>query len=75
MAIPFWRAGVGEGVVRYTSPAGGIAAGTIIRYQDSVIPALPSSGTGMWDMYAIDSTTGAMTLSTSSSNGYDSANT
>jgi hypothetical protein len=72
LATPFWRAG-GEGVLRYTVPAGGITAGTVVHYDDTSIPSLPSSGTGTWDMYSIDSTTGAMALSTIINNGFDPA--
>jgi hypothetical protein len=72
LATPFWRAG-GEGALRYTVPAGGIAAGAVVHYDDTLIPSLPSSGTGTWDMYSIDSTTGAMALSTIINNGFDPA--
>lgn len=72
LATPFWRAG-GEGVLRYTVPAGGITAGTVVHYDDTSIPSLPSSGFGTWDMYSIDSTTGAMALSTIINNGFDPA--
>jgi hypothetical protein len=72
LATPFWRAG-GEGALRYTVPAGGIAAGAVVHYDDTLIPSLPSSGNGTWDMYSIDSTTGAMALSTIINNGFDPA--
>jgi hypothetical protein len=72
LATPFWRAG-GEGALRYTVPAGGITAGTVVHYDDTLIPSLPSSGSGTWDMYSIDSTTGAMALSTIINNGFDPA--
>lgn len=75
LAIPFWRNTTGEGALRYTVPAGGIAAGTVIHYDDSYIPTLPSSGSGVWDMYSIDPITGALTLSTSSSSGFDPSTT
>jgi hypothetical protein len=72
LGTPFWRAG-GEGALRYTVPAGGITAGTVVHYDDTLIPSLPSSGSGTWDMYSIDSTTGAMALSTIINNGFDPA--
>jgi LPXTG-motif cell wall-anchored protein len=67
----FWRSG-GEGLVRYTVPAGGISAGTVVRYDDSLIPSLPSSGSGTWDMYDINND-GTISLSTIASNGFDPA--
>jgi hypothetical protein len=72
--VPFWRATTGEGLVRYTAPAGGLTKGTIVSYDDTMVPTLPSSGSGVWDMYNINSTTGALTLSTSISSGFDAAN-
>jgi hypothetical protein len=64
LATPFWRNTTGEGLVRYTVPAGGISRGTIVHYDDTMIPVLPTSGSGLWDMYAIDPITGALTLPT-----------
>lgn len=74
LGSPFWRSGTGEGVLRYTVPVGGISAGTIIRYDDTMIPTLPSSGSATWDMYSINSVTGALALSTSIASGFDPAN-
>ena len=71
LAIPFWRNTTGEGALRYTVPVGGISAGTIVRYEDNMIPSLPSSGSSTWDMYSIDPITGATTLSTSIASGFD----
>lgn len=73
LAIPFWRNTTGEGALRYTVPVGGISAGTIVRYEDNMIPSLPSSGSSTWDMYSIDPITGATTLSTSIASGFDPA--
>ncbi len=70
LVTPFWRAG-GEGALRYTVPAGGITAGTVVRYDDTVVPSLPTSGSSTWDMFAIDDTTGALTLATSVGNIFD----
>ncbi len=71
LGTPFWRNTTGEGTLRYTVPVGGISAGTIVRYDDTVIPTLPSSGSSTWDMYSIDPVTGALSLSTSSASGFD----
>ena len=71
LATPFWRAG-GEGALRYTVPAGGISAGAVVHYDDTLISTLPSSGSDAWDMYSIDSA-GVMTLATNINNGFDPA--
>lgn len=73
LATPFWRNTTGEGLVRYTAPAGGLAKGTIVHYDDTMIATLPSTGTGVWDMYSINGTTGALTLTTSIASGFEPA--
>lgn len=73
LGTPFWRNTTGEGLVRYTVPAGGITRGTIVHYDDTMVPVLPSSGTGTWDMYSINSTTGALTLTTAIASGFEPA--
>lgn len=60
-------------MLRYTVPAGGISAGTIVYYDDTLIPTLPTSGSAIWDMYTVSST-GLTILATNSSNGFDPAN-
>lgn len=47
--IPGWRATTGEGVLRYTVPAGGQLAGSIIRYDDTLIGVSPD-----WAMFSMD---------------------
>jgi hypothetical protein len=73
LAIPFWRNTLGEGALRYTVPAGGLSAGTIVSFDDTMIPSLPTSGTSTWDLYTINPTTGAATLTTTITNGFDPA--
>lgn len=73
LATPFWRNTAGEGALRYTVPAGGISAGTIVRYDDTMIPTIPSSGSSTWDMYNINGATGAINLSVSAGNTFDPA--
>lgn len=53
LSTPFWRAGLAEGVVRYTAPST-ITAGTIVHFDDSLIAGAP----GTWDMFSIDGATG-----------------
>lgn len=75
LGTPFWRNTTGEGALRYTVPAGGITAGTIVSFDDNSIPALPTSGSSTWDMFSIDPATGAMSLTTAIASGFDPATT
>lgn len=75
LGSPFWRNTTGEGALRYTVPIGGISAGTIVSFDDSLISSLPTSGSSTWDMFSIDPTTGAMSLTTAIASGFDPATT
>lgn len=47
--IPGWRTTTGEGVLRYTVPSGGQSAGSVIRYDDTMVGVSPN-----WTMYSMD---------------------
>jgi hypothetical protein len=51
-----WRNPSSEGVLRYTTPIGGITRGTIVKYDDSLATAAP------WTRLSLNSTTGVLTL-------------